>query len=168
MTRLTSRQKELLQEDKYTLVDIIIITESKLQHLRNEMLLNSEAAKAELETERKMRVKLEKAHITAQEELDELGADVKSMSKLSNDAFLHALQDKIDKYYQTALTEREKEIEAFEEHCKSSQEECYPCATQRHACEHDNWEEYFYRTERDWSDDSIPNDWEIEGATSEK
>ena len=103
-----------------------------------------------------------------QEELDELGTDVKSMSKLSNDAFLHALQDKIDKYYQTALTEREKEIEAFEEHCKSSQEECYPCATQRHACEHDNWEEYFYRTERDWSDDSIPNDWEIEGATSEK
>ena len=44
--------------------------------------------------------------------------------------------------------------------------ECYGCATQRHACEHDNWEEYF--GERDWSDDSIPNDWEIEGATSEK
>ena len=66
MTKLTNRQKELLQEDKYTLVDIILITESKLQHLRNEMLLNSEALKAELETERKMRVKLEKAHITAQ------------------------------------------------------------------------------------------------------
>lgn len=40
--------------------------------------------------------------------------------------------------------------------------ECYGCATQRHKCEHDNidWDEYFYRTERDWSDDSIPNDWE--------
>ena len=88
------------------------------------------------------------------------------MSKLNNDAFLHALQDKIDKYYQRALTEREKEIEAFEEHCKSSQEECYPCATQRHACEHDNWEEY--HNGRSFEDDSIPNDWEIEGATSEK
>ena len=164
--QLTEKQKELFQLDKYVLVDTIIILESKLQHLRNEMLLNNEAAKAELETERNMRVKLEKAHITAQEELDELGTDVKSMSKLSNDAFLHALQDKIDKYYQTALTEREKEMEAFEKHCKSSQEECYPCATQRHACEHDNWEEYF--GEREWSDDSIPNDWEIEGAASEK
>ena len=139
--QLTDKQKELFQLDKYVLVDTIIILENKLQHLRNEMLLNNEAAKAELETERSMRVKLEKAHITAQEELDELGADVKSMSKLSNDAFLHALQDKIDKYYQNALTKRENELEAFEKHCKSSQEECYPCATQRHACEHDGFDD---------------------------
>ena len=150
--QLTEKQKELFQLDKYVLVDTIIILESKLQHLRNEMLLNNEALKAELETERSLRVKLEKARTAREEELYELDKDIKSMSKLNNDAFLHALQDKIDKYYQTALTEREKEIEAFEEHCKSSQEECYPCATQRHACEHDNWEEYFYRTERDWKE----------------
>ena len=150
--KLTDKQKELFQLDKYILVDNIIVLESQLQHLRNEMLLNSEALKAELETERRMRVKLEKARTAREEELYELDKDIKSMSKLNNDAFLHALQDKIDKYYQTALTEREKEIEAFEEHCKSSQEECYPCATQRHACEHDNWEEYFYRTERDWKE----------------
>jgi hypothetical protein len=154
--QLTDKQKELFQLDKYILVDNIIILEGKVAKLdlahradlqtiselmdeikfsENEMLLSIEGLKTELEIERSMRVKLEKAHITAQEELDELGADVKSMSKLSNDAFLHALQDKIDKYYQTALTEREKEIEAFEEHCK---DECYACATQRHACEHDS------------------------------
>ena len=164
--QLTEKQKELFQLDKYVLVDTIIILESKLQHLRNEMLLNNEALKAELETERNLRVKLEKARTAREEELYELDKDIKSMRKLNNDEFLHALQDKIDKYYQTALTEREKEMEAFEKHCKSSQEECYPCATQRHACEHDNWEEYF--GEREWSDDSIPNDWEIEGAASEK
>ena len=109
--QLTDKQKELFQLDKYILVDTIIILENKLQSLRNEMLLNHEAAKSELETERSMRVKLEKAHITAQEELDELGAYVISMSKLDNDAFLHALQDKIDAYRKEALKYREKEIE---------------------------------------------------------
>ena len=165
--QLTDKQKELFQLDKYVLVDTIIVLEAKLKKAiedikftRNEMLLNEEGWRKssetsqeladELETERNMRVKLEKARTAREEELYELDKDIKSMSKLSNDAFLHALQDKIDKYYQTALTEREKEIEAFQEHCKSSQEECYPCATQRHACEHDDWEEYFYRTERDW------------------
>ena len=44
--------------------------------------------------------------------------------------------------------------------------ECYACATQRHACEHDNWEEY--HNGRSWEDDSIPFDWEIEGETHEK
>ena len=44
--------------------------------------------------------------------------------------------------------------------------ECYACATQRHACEHDNWEGY--HNGRSWEDDSIPFDWEIEGETHEK
>ena len=44
--QLTDKQKELFQLDKYILVDTIIILENKLQSLRNEMLLNSEAAKA--------------------------------------------------------------------------------------------------------------------------
>jgi len=59
MTRLTTRQKELLQEDKYNLVDTIVILEHKLgkaveevQFLNNELLLCGEA------------------HIKAQEELD--------------------------------------------------------------------------------------------------
>ena len=48
--RLTDRQKELLQEDKYSLVDSIIILEHKLekaveeiQFVKNEMLLISES-----------------------------------------------------------------------------------------------------------------------------
>lgn len=50
MTRLTSRQKELLQEDKYNLVDTITILEHKLEKaveeikfIKNEMLLISES-----------------------------------------------------------------------------------------------------------------------------
>lgn len=50
MTRLTSRQKELLQEDKYNLVDTIVILEHKLkkaveeiQFIKNEMLLITES-----------------------------------------------------------------------------------------------------------------------------
>jgi len=48
--KLTDRQKELLQEDKYALVDSIIILEHKLekavkeiQFIKNEMLLISES-----------------------------------------------------------------------------------------------------------------------------
>ena len=50
MTRLTNRQKELLQEDKYNLVDTIVILEHQLENtieeirfLKNEMLLISES-----------------------------------------------------------------------------------------------------------------------------
>ena len=110
--QLTDKQKELFQLDKYVLVDTIIVLESKLQSLRNEMLLNIEALKAELETERSMREKLEKAHITAQEELDELDNGVKNLKGLDNDAFLHALQDNIDKYYGKSLKRHEKETES--------------------------------------------------------
>ena len=51
--KLTSRQKELFQRDKYILVDMIIILEHKLDeqvkelgHIRNEMLLNDEQFKS--------------------------------------------------------------------------------------------------------------------------
>jgi len=53
MTSLTDKQKTLFQEDKYVLVDTITILEHKLNksveditHLKNEMLLNDEQAKA--------------------------------------------------------------------------------------------------------------------------
>ena len=114
--QLTDRQKELLQADKYVLVDTIILLEDKLlkalekiNHLNNEMLLNAESLKSELEIERDMRVKLEKAHITAQEELDELDSGVKNLKGLDNDAFLHAIQENIAKYYGNAIDKREKE-----------------------------------------------------------
>ena len=129
--QLTDKQKELFQLDKYVLVDTIIILEDKTAKLelahradlqtvselmdelkgsKNEMLLNSEALKAELETERSMREKLEKAHITAQEQIDVLN----EISNLDNDAFLHALQGKIDKYMSSSLASREKVIEEGE------------------------------------------------------
>ena len=34
---------------------------------------------------------------------------------------------------------------------KSSKDDCYPCATQRHKCEHDDWEEY--QKGKSWEDD---------------
>ena len=83
--QLTEKQKELFQLDKYVLVDTIIILESKLQHLRNEMLLNNEALKAELETERNLRVKLEKARTAREEELYELDKDIKSKEQKIKD-----------------------------------------------------------------------------------
>ena len=128
--QLTDKQKELFQLDKYVLVDTIIILENKVEKLElahradlqtgsklmkeakfseNEMLLSIEELKTELETERNMRVKLEKAHITAQEELDELNSGVKNLKGLDNDAFLHAIQDNIAKYYGNAIDKREKE-----------------------------------------------------------
>ena len=139
--QLTDKQKELFQLDKYVLVDTIIILEDKTAKLelahradlqtvselmdelkgsKNEMLLNeagwraaslnTEELKAELETERSMREKLEKAHITAQEQIDVLN----DISNLDNDAFLHALQGKIDKYMSSSLASREKVIEEGE------------------------------------------------------
>ena len=119
--QLTKRQKELFQLDKYVLVDTIILLELKVlnaveevRFLNNERLLNEESFKAELETERSIREKLEKAHIRAQEEIDVLGKDVDEISQLDNDAFLCAVQDKIDKFRMESLTSREKVIEEGE------------------------------------------------------
>tara|TARA_Y100001938_G_C8052860_1_gene412808 strand:- start:826 stop:1260 length:435 start_codon:yes stop_codon:yes gene_type:complete len=85
MTRLTSRQKELLQEDKYNLVDTIVLLEHKLakaveeiQFLNNEMLLIGEA------------------HIKAQEELDNK-KEPPGITKEQNDKFHDDLNDAIAK-----------------------------------------------------------------------
>ena len=85
MTRLTSRQKELLQEDKYNLVDTIVLLEHKLakaveeiQFLNNEMLLIGEA------------------HIKAQEELDNK-KEPPGITKEQNDKFHDDLNDAITK-----------------------------------------------------------------------
>lgn len=56
---LTERQKRLFQEDKHTLIDMIISLEEDVQFLKNEMLLEKET-----------RLKAEKAHVKAQEEID--------------------------------------------------------------------------------------------------
>ena len=84
MTRLTTRQKELLQEDKYNLVDTIIILEHKLckaveeiQFLKNEMLLCSES------------------NIRVQEELDDKEDD----SKVANRA-MKDIEEQLDKAWE--------------------------------------------------------------------
>ena len=84
MTSLTDKQKTLFQEDKYVLVDSIIILEQKLnksveeiQHLRNEMLLNDEQAKAIIDDLKEQVMTLsnernnaELALVKAQQEID--------------------------------------------------------------------------------------------------
>lgn len=59
MTRLTSRQKQLFQENKYVLVDTIIILEEKIRKLNEELQFSKNELLLEGE-----------AHIKAQEEID--------------------------------------------------------------------------------------------------
>ena len=84
MTSLTDKQKSLFQEDKYVLVDTIIILEQKLsksveeiKHLKNEMLLNDEQLRAIIDDLKEQVMKLtnernnaELALVKAQQEID--------------------------------------------------------------------------------------------------
>lgn len=88
MTRLTTRQKELLQEDKYNLVDTIIILEHKLakaveelQFTKNEMLLCDEA------------------HIKAQQELDSKEDNGKEVNRAMKD-----IEKQLDKAWEGNIT----------------------------------------------------------------
>ena len=60
MTRLTSKQKQLFQEDKHVLVDTIIILEEKIRKLNEELQFSKNELLLEGE-----------AHIKAQEEIDD-------------------------------------------------------------------------------------------------
>tara|TARA_R100001443_G_scaffold26566_3_gene39876 strand:- start:10357 stop:10686 length:330 start_codon:yes stop_codon:yes gene_type:complete len=71
MTRLTSRQKELFQEDKYVLVDTIIILEEKLRRLNEELQFSKNELLLEGE-----------AHIKAQEEIDDKDVDYIAMKDI--------------------------------------------------------------------------------------
>ena len=84
MSRLTDRQKELFQRNKYILVDMIIILEHKLDeqvkelgHIRNEMLLNDEQFKSIIDDLKEQVMTLsnernnaELALVKAQQEID--------------------------------------------------------------------------------------------------
>ena len=108
MTRLTSRQKELLQEDKYNLVDTIVLLEHKLgkaveeiQFLNNEMLL------------------IEEAHIKAQEELDSkkdmlMIAEKELDSKKEPPEITKEQNDKFHDDLNDAITKSDKEKLSFE------------------------------------------------------
>ena len=70
---LTDKQKQLFQEDKYVLVDTIILLENKLKEVRKVVKYQQnelELCKEEIEAERQARCAAEGAHIKAQEEID--------------------------------------------------------------------------------------------------
>ena len=70
---LTDKQKQLFQEDKYVLVDTIILLENKLKEVRKVVKYQQnelELCQEEIEAERQARCAAEGAHIKAQEEID--------------------------------------------------------------------------------------------------
>ena len=102
-TGLTDKQKELFQEDKYVLVDTIVILESKLKKLvgdlqftENEMFLTIEALKSELETERQARVTAEGACIASQQEIDGTLKAVELSPKQKEDMMTNIEESKDD------------------------------------------------------------------------
>jgi hypothetical protein len=111
---LNDRQRELFQEDKRILVDTIITLEDsllqaveKVKFLENEMLLNTEALKTELEEERRCRAAAEQANIIAQEEID----GTKEPVKLKDDmGFDEKVLRAIGKYQQSEVAKDAKEI----------------------------------------------------------
>tara|TARA_R100000234_G_scaffold36847_1_gene21850 strand:+ start:16919 stop:17212 length:294 start_codon:yes stop_codon:yes gene_type:complete len=77
------------------------------------------------------------------------------------DALMHEIQDQVDNFYRDNIVipiywreqngrkiyDLEYMQSEFDKHMEklwdiNSKEDCYACATQRHACEHDNWEDY--------------------------
>jgi|TARA_R100000963_G_C4640497_1_gene104152 hypothetical protein len=111
---LTDRQRELFQQDKHILVETIITLEDSLlvamenvKFLENEMLLNTESLKAELEEERRCRAAAEQANIIAQEEID----GTKEPVKLKNDVgFDEKVLRAIGKYQESEVAKDAKEI----------------------------------------------------------
>ena len=106
---LTGKQKELFQEDKYVLVDTIIILENKLKKLveelrftKNEMLLTIEALKDELETERQARVAAEGACIASQQEIDGTLKAVELSPKQKED-MMTSIEESKDDYNEKVL-----------------------------------------------------------------
>jgi len=88
ITGLTDKQKQLFQEDKYVLVDTIILLENKLKEIRKVVKYQQnelELCKEEIEEERQARCAAEGAHIKAQEEIDGTEKPVKLEDNLSFD-----------------------------------------------------------------------------------
>ena len=111
---LNDRQKELFQEDKRILVDTIITLEDsllqaveKVKFLENEMLLNTEALKTELEEERRCRAAAEQANIIAQEEIDGTKEPVKLKDGMGFD---EKVLRAIGKYQQSEVAKDTKKI----------------------------------------------------------
>ncbi len=108
MTKLTDRQRELLQEDKCTLVDTIIVTEHKLeqaveeiQFLNNEMLLCQEAniaAQQELDGDKEPETMTKEQNKKFREELNILigEADKKRLKNISDTEKMKDIEKCID------------------------------------------------------------------------
>ena len=137
MTKLTSRQRELLQEDKYNLVDLIIHLES-----------TNIKAQQELDGKRKPVSMSNKRQVNLVDALNKsIGLDGQT-AKLENK--LKEIEFHLDLCWAGEMTEiqflREvtkiyTEEKREELPFKIKKEDCYPCATQRHACEHDEYDD---------------------------
>ena len=102
---LTDKQKELFQEDKYVLVDTIIILESKLkQAFHSSKLFEGmlKEAEEELEIERQARVAAEGACIASQQEIDGTLKAVELSPKQKED-MMTSIEESKDDYNEKVL-----------------------------------------------------------------
>ncbi len=104
---LTERQKQLFQEDKHTLVDMIVSLEEDVRFLKNEMLLEKET-----------RLTAEKAHIKAQEEIDMQKLDkndkplkLTPVQKVSLESVLKTIMSGTDEIHEAEKKEAKEEGE---------------------------------------------------------
>ena len=137
MSKLTKRQRQLLQEDKYNLVDLIIELEDVVIK-----------AQQELDNKRKPVSMSNKQQVNLVDALNKsIGLDGQT-AKLENK--LNEIEFHLDTVWAGEMTETQfvREVTKMfanktneELPFETSKEDCYPCATQRHACEHDEYDD---------------------------
>ena len=137
MSKLTKRQRQLLQEDKYNLVDLIIELEDVVIK-----------AQQELDNKRKPVNMSNKQQVNLVDALNKsIGLDGQT-AKLENK--LNEIEFHLDTVWAGEMTETQfvREVTKMfanqpdeELPFETSKEDCYPCATQRHACEHDEYDD---------------------------
>ena len=137
MSKLTKRQRQLLQEDKYNLVDLII-------ELENVVI----KAQEELDNKRKPVNMSNKQQVNLVDALNKsIGLDGQT-AKLENK--LNEIEFHLDTVWAGEMTETQfvREVTKMfanqpdeELPFETSKEDCYPCATQRHVCEHDEYDD---------------------------
>ena len=116
MSRLTNRQKELFQQDKYVLVDTIIILEQKLekavkeiQFTKNELFLCGEAyieAQQELDGDSMPEKMTEEQSKQFHDDLNEMivQADAEKLNKEHNDVLIKDIEKQLDKAWEGEIT----------------------------------------------------------------
>ena len=137
MTKLTKRQRELLQEDKYNLVDLIVDLESIVIKAQEEL----DDKRKPVNMSNKQQVNLVDA-LNKSIGLDGLAA---KLEKKLNEIEFHLDTVWSGEMNETQFVREVTKIFANQKReelpFKTKKEDCYPCATQRHACEHDEYDD---------------------------